>query len=311
MSIKKIIQEAKKKKTYDDLKYYHKAFIGNIPKAEPEEKPANYLVHPDKKETKEDADPSMPKYKQHEEDEVHNKYKRHEALQKHYDFGKPIDQSQDDPWSDRQEDGHDEHRHAIMNYTSSAYSPINKALYNGKDIPDQWQTTHENMKSALKVHQTPEKMFLHSGLKRDPRQLEQHEGQIKMHMPAFTSTSISPDVARSFARELHPDDADGDITHQWERHNVHIEVPQGAHGAYVEHHSSMPGEYEFILHPNSRVHIHPTPEIEPYQNYKGEKGVRFHWHGKLVHDGVKDLNEQISFKNKLLEKATGRKITLD
>jgi hypothetical protein len=228
----------------------------------------------------------------------------HHRLKKHYDFGENLINrgSRDD------DDPHRHHKEAIETYTGSSYRNINKPLYKGEEVPETYKKTVDDLKSALKVHKTPDHMVVHSGLKRDPREMAVHEGQIKMEMPAFTSTSISPTIARGFAKTIPEKDSDG-VPMDWGRghsHVVHIHVPAGSHGAYVDHHSNMETEQEFTLHPGARIHVHPVPEIEKRNTYDVH-----HWHGTLVHDGVKDLKEMRTLKDKLIESAKGLKEVFD
>lgn len=206
----------------------------------------------------------------------------HAKLKRRYSFGKKVPKGKE-PALD---DPHGDMKMAIRRYTGSMYRKINKAHYNGEvDSLDAYhKDVTENLKKALVKHKTGEDMTVHTGIKRDPRQMEEHEGVIKMRMPAFTSTSIATYNAKDFARPSNaPDGAE-------EGHIVHIDVPKGSHGAYVAHHSNVPDEHEFILHPDAKVHVHPEPlQVKEGTSWNGKKERIFHWKGRLVHDGIKEV----------------------
>jgi hypothetical protein len=211
----------------------------------------------------------------------------HQKLSRRYKFGRKLKESKRfEPDLDDPEGGK---KSAIRKYSGIMYRKINKALYTGdsSDLNTQHHDIIENLKSALVKHKTNEDMTVSSGIKVSPDSFrkEGDEGPIKMTMPAFTSTSLAVHVARDFAKPVRKEgESSGD------EHVVHIDVPKGSHGAYVAHHSAIPEEHEFILHPGARLHVDPLPShISERTDWDGNRIKTHHWNARLVHDGVKDV----------------------
>lgn len=73
----------------------------------------------------------------------------------------------------------------------------------------------------------------------------------KIHLPAYTSTSIHKDIARGFS--VSGDDNDNG------HHVIHIHLKKGQKAAYVGNNSTMAEEKEAILPRNTKLKIHPEP----------------------------------------------------
>lgn len=191
---------------------------------------------------------------------------RNTTLRQHYDFS-----------------GDYNHRRAIRYYTTSAYRRINGPMYKGEEITDpDAADAVPHLKAALTKHKAPEDIPVHSGIKYDPRKLPvDDDNVIRVTNPAFTSTSLHSHIAKGFVST----DAD-----EKEKHMIHFTVPKGSHGAYVDHHSDNEGEREFVLHPNARLEMHPTPEVEDFDTWNG-MGKLYHWRARLVHDGVQEVGK--------------------
>ena len=287
LSFKTYLTEAKKKKKKksEEDKHYHKVFLGKMD-IDDDKKYQKAFAGKDKID--EAFLPDDRKIFGRNKEELR---RDHLSMARHYKYGKKItykyggftrmnEPLHSDPFG--------EAKSAIFHYTGAHYRPINKALFRGdKSILDHHQLhVHDELKKAVRTHRTREDMTVHTGMKRDPRTFEQHEGKIKVEMPAFTSTTIHKSVAEDFARHL--ETHEGDKTHS---HILHLDIPKGSHGSYVAHHSKIPDEKEFILHPNARVHIDPEPlHIEEHPASWGDRPHdTYHWKGRLVHDGVKDV----------------------
>jgi len=67
------------------------------------------------------------------------------------------------------------------------------------------------------------------------------------------------------------------------KHVLATHVPEGSHGCHLSHISEFPEEDEYLIHKNAQIHVHPEPTIDH------EKGIVI-WHGKLVHDGIKETS---------------------
>ncbi len=192
----------------------------------------------------------------------------HNSLRDHYDDFEP------------------HHHKAITDYTTGSESKKMNAVvlgtYDSKygmilSRAKQYYVERVNhLKEALTRYSAPHDFAVHTGLTESAiKHLHQtpgenQHGHFKIHLPAFTSTSLSRRTAIGFSRT---DDHD-------HNHYVTIHIPKGAHGAYIAGHSSNPIEKEFILHPGAKVHIDRHPKID---------GKNINWIGRLVHDGVKDL----------------------
>lgn len=281
----------------DSNQGWNKVFIGKVHLMDNDIPPEEKMAIPQKPDVKEDLDALAKKNYHRTSHEVSDE---HRALRDHYNMGP-------DRWENGGQfpdnDKHAAFKDAIAHYTSSGYQPINHNLFNGRPHTEGNDIrTDAAMREGLKSFKTPRKLFVHSGIKQDPRTMEQSDGHIKMQMPAFTSTSINPAIAEGFSSAIYPMKKDGsgpDYDGRRSSHTIHLEIPEGAHGAYVDHHSMNAGEKEFVLHPGARIHLDPQPKHTRDTFY----GQHFHWHGKLVHDGVKDLTEEKTMKDKLLEAA--------
>lgn len=177
------------------------------------------------------------------------------------------------------------HVNAIRDYTHEGDEDVNSYLRN-PDVAKSWhpdtlnlaKRTIGNLQSALTSYRTPKGIFVHSGIKVDPRKLESRNGIIKMKNPAFTSTSIEPNIAGGHSNQVTDPD-----TGETSKHYLHIHVPEESHGSYIERLSRHKFEREFLLPSGSRFHV----DANPYTWSNPQSNVsHFHWNASLVHDGV-------------------------
>lgn len=139
-----------------------------------------------------------------------------------------------------------------------------------------------DLQDVVRSYRTPRDMHVYSGVHKDVVSgiLDYtHEGPAHLHLPAFTSTSIDPDVAMDFAQAM---DLHGI------RHVLKIHVPQGSHGVYMHQDNSgnlHTREKEFLLHNGTKLHVHPQPTEYFHPEMSGHSFYKI-WHAKLVHDGV-------------------------
>ncbi len=132
---------------------------------------------------------------------------------------------------------------------------------------------------ALKRHTTPHKLEVYSGLWHHPE-----IGYGKIHLtgseythPAYLSTSLSQRRASRLAPTITQPNMER------HKHILKIHIPQASHGAYIEQHSSSPGEQEMLLPRNSKLHIYPHPEKSDHIYYEGGPVVTHHvWRAILV-----------------------------
>jgi hypothetical protein len=193
----------------------------------------------------------------------------------------------------------EEQVNSIQHYANDGYKDINTSLFhkarNPKhDIHPDVDKHVQHMDNAMKVKKTPYDMKVFSGIQDHPMrgynaQLSEN-GSLHAHLPAFTSTSISHNVARSMAYFKKRDENGETVSHM-----IKIHVPKGSNGHYVEHLARMGSdEKEFILPRNSQIKIHPTPHVITRKYYNKRKGEelthKYHiWHARLVHDGEKEV----------------------
>jgi hypothetical protein len=94
------------------------------------------------------------------------------------------------------------------------------------------------------------------------------------HFPAFTSTSLDPRSAASFAK---PKNAEG-FPHQPVHDMMRVDLPKAYHkGIYVDAVSENSGEYEYILDKGHNIEVHP----KPMYYVSGHKLVRV-WKGRPI-----------------------------
>lgn len=73
----------------------------------------------------------------------------------------------------------------------------------------------------------------------------------RIHLPAYTSTSINARNALDFA----------DAGQSHSSHVIHIHMKKGQHGHYLGSNSEVPEEQELLLPRNTTLRIHPKPTI--------------------------------------------------
>lgn len=219
----------------------------------------------------------------------HKAQQTHEILKKHYHY--------------------EPHQvHQIGSYTNNSES-LNNSLYKNKGHIDKLRDKHQEqvkkMDELVHRHKTPHEFHVYTGLhhahnltKIKAKQNGSIHAPIKVQHHAYTSTSLDKRAAKNFAHsthEIHKTTVDehGHPHHieEHHRHMLKIHVPAGHHGAYVDHHSSTPGEKEFILPRGTKLHVHPIPHTETNTIEYHENGKRytshhhFHiWPANIAHE---------------------------
>jgi hypothetical protein len=153
-----------------------------------------------------------------------------------------------------------EHRGAIRDYTVSSIV-VNSRLFHAhrnKETPDSSiRKSVRNTDAALKQFKLPTRLNTYSGVKFDPGKESENSPDRKIHLPAYTSTSISPKVAKGFSKMMtHPTDPTKRISHV-----LRFNLPEGHHGIYAGQNSSHPNEKEFIIPRDTTVRIGDKPEV--------------------------------------------------
>ena len=132
------------------------------------------------------------------------------------------------------------------------------------------ELTISGMDNLVNQHKTPHKLDVYTGInEKHARALQtaaenSKTSKFKMVHPAFLSTSIDKRIAHGFGSG---------------EHVIHIKVPKGHPGAYVEKHSSLPGEKEFILPRGHVLNIDKTPTTETWGVLKRKRHI---WHATIV-----------------------------
>lgn len=183
------------------------------------------------------------------------------------------------------------HITTIEHYTGQGHRDINKALWHQHKHKHTEQHI-TNLDEVMKMKQTPSDMKVYSGIQHHPMEAypkKEDSGALHVHLPAFTSASLSHNVARGFAGKKLKKDEEGTL----HSHILKIHVPKGSNGFYASHLSEYAmDEKEFVIPRNSQMKIHPTPHtiIRKYPLYGKEQTHHFHiWHARLVHDGEKEV----------------------
>lgn len=123
---------------------------------------------------------------------------------------------------------------------------------------------------AIRANKMPYDVDVHSGIKYDPRTRMNSEGIV--HHPAFLSTSLDKDRAKSFAIS-HMEDSTGE-----EAHTLHIIVPKGHPGAYLGAEKFPNPEEKEVLLPRGLKLKHIHTESEP----EGPNAVHYIHHMEIV-----------------------------
>lgn len=156
----------------------------------------------------------------------------------------------------------DEEISHISNYTHSSWQ-LNEHLYNtaknkkepGKIFIAGFGKNYDidGLDKATNKHSLEHDLHIYSGLSFNPhKELSKNKTGL-VHLPAFTSTSVSKDIAFNYAKH----NQTGGI-----KHILHIHMKPGDRGAYIDQHSVYNGEHEMLLPRNTTLKVHPKPHIE-------------------------------------------------
>jgi hypothetical protein len=169
-------------------------------------------------------------------------------------------------------------RHLLYKHDPKLVPDVQDFVYD-RQSPEHLDKFHAHMHDVMSRFSTPHDLHVYTGTEWSPAR--HHDGTssvIKVHLPAYTSTSINPDIPKIFSwrdRHLqHPN------PHYKNASNIiKIHVPADSHSFYVHQ-----PENELILPANSRLHVHHKPE---FVDHEGEGKTFAIWQAKLVHDGFK------------------------
>jgi len=140
-----------------------------------------------------------------------------------------------------------------------------------------------HLDSALSKQSTKHDTVVYTGIPYSPvKHFHSPNRGVKVHLPAFTSTSSDKVVAYGFSKHSNdPFDEDHGVTHDennGSRHILKIHMPKGTHAMSMVDHAFIPEEHEVLLHRGYNIGIHPKPE------YDKELGAHV-WTAKILsHD---------------------------
>ena len=162
--------------------------------------------------------------------------------------------------------------HSLNHYTSSGYERINASLRDAYqrhvDIPNDVRNHIDNIKSILHPEKQVNNLRLFTGVKESPATTAgltwNSTRPIKiLHLPAFTSTTTSFDIAADFAE---PDDTSAH--HESDHHGIieagashilQLQFPHKIRSAASVVNYGVGHEEEVLLGPNHRFELHPRP----------------------------------------------------
>jgi hypothetical protein len=108
------------------------------------------------------------------------------------------------------------------------------------------------------------------------------QGNGVIHTPAYTSTSLNPLVARTFARNQHITKPNSSF--KSEAHVIHFRLPKGfKNGAYISNVSDVQGEHEYLLHRNQKWKLVGHSIHNDVTYAKTDKGRTAHVYKSKVH----------------------------
>lgn len=196
-------------------------------------------------------------------DEVHDK------LDQHYDLSSNPHNEHFDYYSD----------------VDNSY-PINSALFHHhneggdpNELPDEDinDISHDDIRgldNALNHKKTPKPMTVFSGVGFNPGMMADKHPKKQLYMPSYTSTSIDPEVAASFAKPLPKGDSGENPLARYDlkskdgadHHMLRINLPKNHPGSYIAGSSNFPEEKEFLLPRQQTMKINPTPEVHEFEH---------------------------------------------
>ena len=168
----------------------------------------------------------------------------------------------------------DKHKHFdyIRHYSDDSQI-INSTLIgrhlrgDSKPIPDSAKTLDKVIKSQKPLEK--ELHVYHGTNTWNPGEEASKHPERLVHMPAFTSTTISKRRVKHYTSEEHNPVGEAGS------HVLHIRLKPGQHGAYIGDHGSWENEHEFLLPHSQTLRVHSEP-IE-------SAGMHI-WRAEIVHD---------------------------
>jgi hypothetical protein len=187
----------------------------------------------------------------------------------------------------------DNHKNIISSYMEEDYDEMNRHLYqkaartlvNNRPSTDLKVNTLNNVLSTYPALNRD--ITVYTGVSRKNYiDAKRKAGNGVLHLPAFTSTSLYPEVAMRYAAdsEKHCNDVGfvNDV--------MKITIPKGTrHGGFVNNLSQTPHEDEFLLKNNRHVKIDSEPKI-----YHSSTGQSYKvYNAKLMNDDEIEQSKKI------------------
>lgn len=304
---------------------YKPAFFGFITK-QPKPKKGNKLkeAHDDWDHDHHEED-DYDEHEDHEQPDLDYDAPHHSSLSNHYhardtNFKKGT-------WY-KHYDVHD--MESFRDYTSDS-SEINASLLHNHKYSDH---QIEGVKKALTKVKTPHDIEVHTGTAFSPERYKDHNHppheNIKVHLPAFTSTSLKPSIAHGFSKhdpqhphvylhndifskeETAPKKLEGEDLPTAKEEDYHFNYAKRIQYKYGSNklpykythvislkvpkgsHGAYVGHKDFSEHKDERefiLHAGAKAEVHPEPTID-HKQKRVQWYGKIVHDGVKPVGEE-------------------
>lgn len=129
------------------------------------------------------------------------------------------------------------------------------------------ETNVEKLDKAVGRNELKQPLHVYTGISTDPRPvIAKHEGIY--HIPAYSSTSIKPEVARNFAAQqtaTHPELERSLKKEGMQGHILHIHLHKGMKGAFVDKETKYKQEHEFLMPRDTSLKItHSTAEEDEF-----------------------------------------------
>lgn len=153
------------------------------------------------------------------------------------------------------------HASHLRAYTDES-SHTNRHLYNDGSITDQYHASRIKHMDDLTRKPTNTEHHVYSGTRLNIGEYLKNSKDEILHLKAYTSTSMSHEVANRFG---HLDD--GDMLH------IHVKKGDKIHHVHPDH-AVNATEREGILPRNTKLKIHP--EHDEYSNMFGDKRKIYH-----------------------------------
>lgn len=165
----------------------------------------------------------------------------------------------------------DDDKTHVYRYTAAS-KPLNRLLYrihneggtvpHTMEITGRYNFTHDirGLDAAINRNKLKHDLVVYSGVGWNPASRMQADGLI--HLPAYTSTSTSKNIAYNFAKSNKKHDTD--------IHILRIHNPKDSTGLYTHDDPTITqyeGENEFIIPRNTKIKINNVPEIYKDEQY--------------------------------------------